>query len=286
MRAVIRGIVCLGMSVGFAAAAAAQPQGNAQQKCINKINKGVTKVQAAQGKLNSGCMKDAVNEKVPNADACFLADAKGKVSGKQTKLVADDSKHCGTTPGFAYTGGVFAGTTAAQAELDLVGDVYGSPVQANLFLCDTNPAECMCQRQVNGRINKLFRAMSKTFIKCKKAALAIGKDPFATGAASAADLAQCISNASVGLSVQADTKGKVASGTTQLVATATNFCFKTPNNEFGGGACSAFNGNPSGLANCLVDRIQCRFCNMFKAADALGAGIDCAAWSGAAACPS
>ncbi|MDX2168320.1 MAG: hypothetical protein SF182_14700 [Deltaproteobacteria bacterium] len=285
MGQIIRGLVCATALLFVAGNATAQPQGNDEQKCINKINNGVTKVHAAQGKLNSGCIKDFVNEKVPSADACYLADAKGNVGKKKAKLVDDDAKNCGTVPAFAFTSGTFAGTTAAQAELDLIHDIYGNPTNPNLYLCDTNPAECLCQRQVNGRISKTFRAMSKIFVQCKKAALAIGKDPFVTGAASASDIAQCITNGSIGLSVEADTKGKVDSAESQLKDTAEQFCFTTPNNEFGGGACAGFDNNPAGLAACIRDRVECRFCNMFKAADALGGAINCQTWSGAAGCP-
>jgi hypothetical protein len=283
MGQIIRGIVCASALLLVAGSAMGQ-LGNAEQKCVNKINKGASKVHAAQGKLNSGCIKDAVSEKIPDADACFLADAKGKVIGKQNKLNDDDAKNCGSVPSFAYVGGAFAGTTAAQAELDLIHDVYGNPVQPELYLCDTNPAECLCQRQVNGRINKLFRAMSKIYLKCKNPALAIGKDPFSAGAANVGELAQCITNGSIGLSVQADTKGKVADGRQQLIDTATQFCNANMIDEFGGGACAG-SANPTALADCILDRVQCRFCRMYKQVDALGGAVDCAAWSGAAGCP-
>ncbi len=197
---------------------------------------------------------------------------------------ADDVKNCTPAPSFAYTSGVVAGSAAARAEVDLVHDLYGNPVNPNLYLCDTNPAECLCQRQVNGRIKKLFRAMSKIFLKCKNPALAIGKDPFPAGAANVGEIAQCISNAGIGLSVQADTKGKVADGTQQLTDTAQQFCYANMVDEFGAGACVG-SANGAALAACIVDQVECRFCNMYKAADALGAGINCATWSGEASCP-
>jgi len=276
-------IVGLGVLALSAGAASAQ-LGNVEQKCVNKINKGVSKVHAAQGKLNSSCIKDFVSEKIVSADACIASDPKLKVTGKKGKLNDDDAKNCGTAPSFAYTSGVFAGSAAAQAEIDLVHDIYGSPVDPNLYLCDTNPAECLCQRQVNGRINKLFRAMSKIFLKCKNPALAIGKDPFPTGAATAGEIAQCISNGAIGLSVEADTKGKVGDGTQQLADTAQQFCYANMVDEFGAGACAG-SANGAALAACIADQVECRFCNMYKAADALGAGINCATWSGEASCP-
>src|SRR6185369_6648157 len=162
------------LSLGVAGIATAQPQGNQQQKCINKINKGASKVQAAQGKANAGCIKDAVL-KGTMAEPCIIDDPKDKVEGKQAKLNDDDMKNCTDTPDFGYTSGTFAGTTAYQAEVNLIHDIYGNPVDSGLYSCDTNPAECLCQRQVDGRIEKLFRAMSKIFLKCKNPALAIGK---------------------------------------------------------------------------------------------------------------
>jgi hypothetical protein len=289
MRNIIRGIVCAcALLLVGAGAASAAPQSKPQAKCINTMNKGASKVQAAQGKLNSSCIKEYVSGKVLSADACIAADAKMKVAGKQAKLNSDDSKKCSTvetTPTLAYTGGVFTGTTAAAAELNLVHDIYGNPLDPNLAVCATNPSECLCQRQVNGRINKLFRSMSKIFLKCKNPALAIGKAPFVLGAGTNAEIGDCIDDAGVGLSVQADTKTKVASATGQLADTAQRFCFTTPADEFGAGACAGFHGNPTGLAACIRDQVKCRFCNMYKAADALGAGIDCGAWSGAAGCP-
>ena len=198
-------VLCAGVLL-CAAAAWGQPQGNGQQGCINKINKGASKVQAAQGKANAGCIKDAVL-KGTMAEPCIIDDPKDKVEGKQAKLNDDDAKNCTDTPNFGYTSGMFAGTTAYQAEVNLIHDIYGNPVDSGLYVCDTNPAECLCQRQVDGRIEKLFRAMSKIFLKCKKPALAIGHDPFPLGAASAGDLADCIDNGSVSLSVQSDPKG-------------------------------------------------------------------------------
>ena len=271
----------LGVAVLFCAAAAwAQPQGNDQQKCINKINKDTIKVQAAQGKLNAACVKDAVKVG-SDAEACIAADAKGKVAGKEAKTVEDDSKNCvglSPQPDFAYVGAGTANAAAVQAETDLIHDVFGNPVNPGLFLCDNFPAECLCQRQGIDRVEKLFRAMSKLFVKCKKAALAIGHDPFPMGAASASDIGECVSNVAVGLSVAADTKGKVADAKTQLSDTLTQFC--TVGGEFDAGTCTGLSAAP--LVDCLANRTRCRFCLMVNTADNLA--VDCNAFSGTT-CP-
>src|SRR5690554_6799118 len=100
MRQIVTAVVwATALTLCMAGTATAQPQGNQQQKCINKINKGVSKVHAAQGKAGAGCIKNAVLKNVP-AEACILDDPKDKVEKKQAKLAADDSKHCTQTPNF------------------------------------------------------------------------------------------------------------------------------------------------------------------------------------------
>jgi hypothetical protein len=283
MTRVLTGTVCAAALLLLGAgAASAAPQGNLQQKCINKINKDMIKVQAAQGKLNAGCVKDAVKTG-SSAETCINADVKNKVGGKAAKTVSDEQKKCvglSPQPEFAYLSAGTANAAAIGAEKNLIHDVFGNPVDAGLFLCDTFPQECLCQRQAIDRVEKAVRAMSKIFVKCKKAALAIGKDPFLAGAASASDIAECVTNGTIGLSVEADTKTKVSSAFGQLDATIANFCTAGGTDEFGGGDCATLTGGP--LGDCLEQRARCRFCEMVNQGD--GLAIDCSAWSGGT-CP-
>jgi len=285
MKQGLRVLVCLGVLALFASVASALPQGKDQIKCINKINKDAIKVQAAQGKANAACVKDFVKGSLsgPNAaDNCVLDDPKDKVEKKQQKIISDENKKClpAQLPDFGYTSGMTAGTVAYQVEVDLIRDVFGNPVDGGLFICDTHPDECLCQRQTIDRVEKLFRAMSKLWVKCKKAALAIGKDPFSAGAADISELQQCVTNGAIPLSVQADTKGKQAAGETQLGDTIAQFCTPGGNEEFPG-VCTGLSG--AALVTCLRDQVECRFCKMVNGVDA--ATIDCAAWSGSASCP-
>jgi hypothetical protein len=283
-----KGSVCLAVGLLLAAgAASAQPQTNQQQKCINKVNKAATKVQAAQVKANSGCVKAYVkgDTNVPVAEACVIDDPKDKVEGKQQNVLNDESKNClpGETPDFGYTDGLYAGSVAYNHTLELIHDVFGSPLDAGLFKCDPFEPECLCQRQAIDRVGKLVRAMGKIWLKCKKPALA-GKDPFVLPIDTTAELAECITNASISLSVEADSKGKIADGTAQLGATLGQFCvgpFTGLNDPFGGGECAGQTGNA--LRDCLAELAKCRFCKMASDVDNLA--INCATWSGAASCP-
>lgn len=273
-----------GLALSVAGVANAQIQTKDQQKCINKINKDAIKVQAAQGKVNSGCIKDYVKGKIAGptaAEDCIQNDVKNKVGKKQAKILSDETKKCTplpTAPTFAYTSGVFAGTTAAEAEIALAHSLFGDPLDSGMYICDTFPNECFCQRTSAKRINKIFRAASKIFVKCKKAALTVGKDPFGLGADEAADVAECVTNGAIGLSVEADTKGKISKATTQLGDTIGQFCGQGGEDEFGAGVCVGLTGTP--LRDCIASQTLCHFCEMVKAIDALP--LNCTTWSGTA----
>lgn len=283
---VLQGSVCLAVLLVFGVGmASAQVQTSAEQKCINKINKDMIKVQAAQGKLNAGCVKDAVKTG-SDAENCINADAKNKVGSKAAKTVSDEQKKCLIDPpGIAYLSAGTANAAAIAAEKNLIHDVFGSPLTngvTGLYQCDTHPQECGCQRQAIDRVEKSVRAMSQIFVKCKKAALAVGKDPFPSGAMSNAEIAECVTNGALagGLSVESDTKGKVANAFTQLDDTVAQFCTAGGTDEFIGGDCATLTG--TALGDCLEQRARCRFCEMVNAGD--GLSINCSAWSGGT-CP-
>jgi hypothetical protein len=263
-------------------AAFAQPQSKGEQKCINVVNKAAGKVQATQGKASSSCIRDVAMGKIAGpAESCVLDDPKDKVEARQAALLEKESINCGDPPDFAYTSGLFAGTTAYQAQVDLLHDIYGNPVDNGVFLCDSNPAECKCQNFTNKRIQKLVRTLTKIFVKCKNEALNIGKLPqFPGGANDITDIERCITDGSISLSVQADPKGRIADRTAHLSETITALCDPPTFGEFDAGLCANLTG--VGLVDCLRNRIECRFCRMFNAIDNMA--VDCATWSGAA-CP-
>lgn len=260
----------------------------AEQLCINKINKDAIKVQAAQLKVGDGCVKDAVKTG-SDGDACMEADVKDKVGKKRAKTVDDETKKCsGSPPAVFYTSSLIANDAAEAAGKALHRDVFGAGLSA-LQLCDTNPNECQCQIKVINRVTKIERALGKIWLKCKKAAMKNGKEPFAVGGAEInAELEQCVTNGVLpgGLSVESDTKGKVDNAIGQLQTTAEQFCAAGTEDEFAGGACAGFSTPPTidgaGLATCLSNQAKCRFCEMVNTVDALS--IDCDGWVGIA-CP-
>ncbi len=261
---------------------------SAEQICISIMNNDGLKVQAAQLKVNDGCVKDGVKTG-SDANACIEADAKGKVDKKRDKTDSDATKKCIPAPSVFYAGPTATNDAAEESAKALLRDVFG-PTLGALQLCDTNPDECICQTKVINRVSKLERAIGKTWLRCKKAAMKDGKEPFATGGAELnAELEQCVTNGLLtgGLSVESDTKAKISDATSQIEATAAQFCAaNSVVDEFAGGACAGYSTPPTidapGLADCLRDHAKCRFCEMVNASDALG--INCDAWVGIA-CP-
>ena len=281
MNGALRGFVCLGVLALFSAGvASAQPVTDQQAKCINKVNKAASKVQAAQGKANAACVKEFVKGSLgTTAEACVADDPKDKVEGKQANVDDDHNKNClMPLPAFGYTSAMTAKTVPYDVEVDLIHDVFGSPLDSTLFNCDNFPDECLCQRQAIDRVEKLFRAMSKIWVKCKKASLA-GKEPFTEIADSIADLERCVTDGGISLSVQADTKGKLAAGEFQMAETIGQFCDDGDNEEFQG-ECTGLTG--VARVDCLRNQVECRFCQMVNGVDA--ATIDCNAFSGST-CP-
>lgn len=256
----------------------------ADQTCINKMNNDGVKVQAAQLKVNDGCIADAVKTSLTpatQANTCIGSDPKGTVQKKKLKTTSDESKKCTTTPAAFFSGGVATNAAAETNARELARDVFGATL-GSLQSCDTNAAECQCQAKVINRVSKLARAMAKQFLACKRDAMT-AKGAFAPGGATTnAQLEQCLTNAGLGLSVAADTKQKIAKAKQQIADTAAQFCAKGTVDEFAAGQCSGISSPPTlnagTLADCLENLVQCRTCAMFNATDALG--IDCDAYAG------
>lgn len=258
----------------------------AEQICINKINSDGVKVQAAQLKVNDSCIADAVKTQLnpgPVADTCVESDPKGAVNKKRLSTTADITKKCSGTPSIFFAGDTVTNDAAEDGAKDLARDVFGAGLSA-LKSCDTNAPECACQVKVSNRVSKLARAMAKIWLQCKKNALTANGAFAPSGATTNAQLEQCVTNAALagGLSVAADTKGKIGNAKAQLQTTAGQFCGSGSVDEFAGGACAGFSTPPTidaaGLATCLASQAKCRFCETVNETDVLA--IDCDTWVG------
>jgi hypothetical protein len=72
-----------------------------QQKCLNTLNNDAAKLAKAQGKENSDCLKKATHGTLrggQSADACLLADGKGRIAAAQAAITTHDTERCSATP--------------------------------------------------------------------------------------------------------------------------------------------------------------------------------------------
>jgi hypothetical protein len=281
-RKVIFGLVVAALAAPATLRALELPK--AEQTCINKMNGDGAKVQAAQLNVNDGCISEALKDAPipgPVANACMDNDPKGKVSKKRGKTTSDIAKKCSPPASIFYTGDVVTNDAAENTGKALARDVFG-PAMGGLLACETNENECGCQRKISNRLSKLERALAKQFLACKRDAMTANGVFTPNGATTNAQLEQCVTNAALPLSVQADTKQKISKAKQQVKDSADAFCAAGATDEFAGGACSGFSNPPmldsTGLTNCLENYAQCRFCEMVNLTDALA--IDCDTWVG------
>ena len=253
-----------------AAVAAAQLNGD-EQKCVNALNKDAAKLAKAQGKENAACLKSAGKGKLPpgqSADACLLADAKGKVAGVQGRIAADHAALCTVDPpSFGLPSGTVAAIVAAvprDQSLGLLADVFGASLTTAALDCDVDPDGCACQSAVAKSYEKLAATAFKTFTQCKKAAL---KD----GALSAEALEDCVDEDSTVGSIAADSKGKLAKRLAKLNDAITAKCTGVSTATALPGACAGRSGNA--LGECVAERVQCRVCLTLNLID--GLAVDC-----------
>jgi hypothetical protein len=208
---------------------------------------------------------------------CLTADRKGKINKREMKVLDFESKFCAGAgvPDFAYTSGTSVITVAEQAEIDVMHDLFGNPVDNGLFPCDPSVNQCLCRRNMINRIEKLMAKMPRVFAKCKKAALKLNDDPYPTGAASAAELQTCLDNNTnmVPQSLAADPGGQMAEVVALLTTTLQDQCEDTGVTGVSfPGVCNGLTGNTA--RDCIVRLARCRTCLMINAMDGLSADCD------------
>lgn len=262
-------IVCATSVLLNVSASFAQIQDSEQKACINNVNKAGINVSKQQAKENVNCIKLAGNgDLMITAQACLTADIKGRLAKKTAKTSATATKYCSNTlPNFGFTNAGNVNQYSAQAELDLLADVFGANLDAAVISCETNKPGCLCQQKVTKAFDKLAAKKTAEFLKCKKATL---KDGSTT---SAALLERCVNDPLTPGSIAADTKGAIAKAATGLADKIADECDAegVTNGAFPN-VCDTLTGMP--LATCIDVQVECRVCQMINDIDGLFVNCD------------
>lgn len=192
----------------LAAGSASAAESGAAQKCLNAMNKAGISVRKAQAGQITSCIKKFADIGASAVGTCIAEDSDGKVAKAATKIQAAFDKSCSTTtPTFGLTSPtVVASLTAGvdSAAVLLLTDLLSYEGSFDLALdldCTAGQAQCDCQRPVLAAAQKTTASMGSLWLKCAKSALKGGNADFPDGAASRADLARCLTDPSVELSL-------------------------------------------------------------------------------------
>jgi hypothetical protein len=244
-----------------------QPQNEAQQSCINELNKGLAKVAKAQGKDLSTCLKNASKGKLgaQTIEACLTADNKGKVAKAKQKMIIKAGSVCPAdpnapdSPDFGATNPDTVHQAVVDSMLDMTHDIFGLDLDGGVVILAASDATgSRCQTDVIKQATKCWDTKLKEFNRCKKQGLR-ATFPYDR----AGDFEGCMG---------IDLKGKI------LKACVTKLADKISGRCTGVDTAAAFPGCNTGdlgeLGVCVDRWVECRVCQALNEADDLDRDCD------------
>jgi cysteine-rich repeat protein len=273
--------VCLssifGLSLAFAPGPALGQLTRLQQVCTNALNKGLTKVTQAQGKVNSQCIKDGRKGNTGKLGAdetiegCLTADVQQKVARKTQATREKAIRRCEPPlPTFGATDAETVNAAAIDQDLALIHDIFNTRLDTVIVLAGVEgspeSAASKCQEKIAVQTQKCMDTRFREFERCKKNGLRGGRietlypgadDPFDD----AADLELCMGW---------DRKAKIAACLQQLREKIGQNCECVALGTATSGACF----DAPDLAECLDRLTACRSCLAMNEGDDLNRNCD------------
>jgi hypothetical protein len=234
-----------------------------QATCVRKLNEGFLTLANAMSLRIRSCVARAANGTLARSyasiDACTDDDPQSTLDKIRTRNAATDTVLCSVLhPDLGYAGAAAGNTAALATDLDLAHDVFGADLSAGIVPRATDRKLAACQTAVASALDLCQRTRRAEFLRCKKAGLIAGT------LLSSSDLSACLGDPKGRISRACDaTTGRVAAIAIGKSCVAKGVDLST-----------AFPGcnldDPATLAQCLDRAGQCRNCQLFDAADALG----------------
>ncbi len=242
-------------------------QSKSQDICVSRLNDVFAKTTNSRSSQVRSCVDRAARGKLAlgqTLDLCVDADPKGKFANVRLKTEALDTALCSAlAPDFGYAGADAGIDAALLTETELARDVFGDVLANGVIPKATNKLAAGCQKAVLGALASCQKTRRSEFVHCKK--LGLKQNTLGSSAA----LATCLSSDTRIAKACDPLTGKIA--TKAIAKSCTGKGVVDLSTEFPGCAVAT----APELASCL-DHAGClRNCELFDAADALGA--DCAA---------
>jgi len=232
-----------------------------QQACINTMNASLSKVWSAHARAFERCVKIYAKTGA-SAEACGIAP-NSTIARTEERTFRQEKRKCGEPPpDFGKTDGATVNSAAMQLEAEVMREVFGDDLDGSLATSAADSDAVRCQRAVIKSINQCQRSKLKTFNRCKKKGLgsAIFRET--------ADLESCIGDDPRGVAARAcdAVSGKLA---TRVLPR--NCLSRSVDLSSAFPGCGM--GDPTDLANCVEEVVECRVCNALNQADDLA--VDC-----------
>lgn len=247
---VYRIVITMALVSVLAAPGLAQVQTEAQQTCINTVNKAMAKVSKSERGAIQKCFKAFAKNKVADPDFC-IAESAGPLLTTIKAATKADAVCLPAPPDFGPLDGqdVYA---ALGGGIYFLFGLTGEPAIDTLTQCGDpmlGDAPCKCQGAVLSTSSKLLGSYLSHFNKCKKAGLEAGT------ILSQATLDACLSD-----SMQLDPKGKLPKGQAKLLATVTKKCVDEGiTDPFPFGMCPAPT-DAAAFTDCASTHVRCTAC--------------------------
>lgn len=256
----------------------AAPLSDAQAKCADTMTKHVGKTTAVVAKEIAGCVRAFAKGALPGgADACSLADVKGKVAARAAKTAADFAKRCsgpdaeGATdlPVFGAVSATATSGTGHDESQALARDLFGEVLDTALATGDAK-ATIGCQSSLLAAANKCVSTRLKAYRACAQSAVAAGVAD-ATGLANA-----CLG---VGAADAPDPKGAIAKacgGGSEpgAIRSVVDRRCAPPAVDAAAAFPGCAPGSPTALANCVDAAAACRACRAVNVSAGLSRDCD------------
>ena len=204
-----KGLVTLLAALSCGSAAAVMLDED-QQQCVNQLNYDAAKLAKEQGNENLRCLQRATRNKLSpgqTADDRLVADAKGRIAYHQDRIARFGRFCSAPLPPFGLPSGTVAATygpVPREQSVALVGDIFGTPLDASAVDCTDDPAGCACQAAVSKAYEKFVVSNYKVFLHCKKVYL---RNLLFGGSATL--IQKCVDSVNFGESIESDNSAKL-----------------------------------------------------------------------------
>lgn len=267
---------------------------DARRNCLKALAKSGSKLSAAEAAEVAACIKLGVRGGLgnpPTVEACFVADAKGRVSKMKKKAIGKELQKCvppGGLPEFAIpdVGGSYnpsvdadsfnaathrmyapvIANAAVSSNVALAADLFGPFADSSINLSGDRAA--LCQTQIMKVLQKCEGAKRKVYNTCRDRALKVGSVSDAAGLAAA-----CFQTGTSLDGLAASQSKTDAVCGSKLTSFMNDSCPGVPIAATFPGPCHTA-GTAASFAQCVIRRLNCRLCQQMNTSEQLGKDCD------------